>query len=286
MICVRSPSLVAFVALAAACAHAPEPAPAEERPAAVRPAPPPPPPSPATREPATAAPPPARPHAPKVVEPAPRAERPAAPSAKGAGAATASPPPAKATAASPRPAAPPAAVAKAEPPPPPGGPGDYFPLAVGNEWIYVDQSPALPKNRRGVLRTVRILDRTADGFYRDNERGNLRVDGSCVRDRDRRLLCQPFTAGASWSSVLSATTTERYEIASVGQTVDTPAGKFERCVKVRAHNRVKASIDQVLEITYAPKVGPVLIETYVVVDGKVTPQVRAILQSYKLAGGV
>lgn len=166
-----------------------------------------------------------------------------------------------------------------------GGPADYFPLAVGNEWVYVDRSPALPENRRGVLRTVRILERTSDGFFKDNERGNLRVDGPCVRDRDRRLLCQPFTAGASWTSVVSPTVIERYEIANPSETVETPAGKFERCVRVRAHNRVKASIDQVLEITYAPRVGPVLIETYVVVDGRVTPQVKAMLQSYKLTGG-
>ncbi len=168
---------------------------------------------------------------------------------------------------------------------PAGGPGDYFPLAVGNEWVYVDRSPALPESRRGALRTVRILERTADGYYRDNERGTLRVDGPCVRDRGRRLLCQPFTAGASWTSVVSPTVIERYEIANPSETVETPAGTFERCVRVRAHNRVKASIDQVLEITYAPRVGPVLIETYVVVDGRVTPQVKALLRSYKLNGG-
>jgi hypothetical protein len=167
----------------------------------------------------------------------------------------------------------------------PGGPADFWPLAVGNEWIYVDNSPALPENRRGVLRSVRILERTAEGFYRDNERGNLKIDGPCVRDRERRLLCQPFTAGATWTSVVSPTVIERYEIASASETVETPAGKFERCVRVRAHNRVKASIDQVLEITYAPRVGPVLIETYVVVGDKVTPQVKALLQSYKLAAG-
>lgn len=165
-----------------------------------------------------------------------------------------------------------------------GGPAEYFPLAVGNEWVYVDQSPSLPEKQRGVRRTVRILSRTADGFFRDNERGILRVDGPCVRDRDRRLLCQPFTAGASWTSVVSPTVIERYEIASPSETVQTPAGKFERCVRVRAHTRVKASIEQVLEITYAPRVGPVVIETYVVVDGRVTPQVKALLQSFKLRG--
>lgn len=242
-----APLLLAF-ALGASCAHTTEQSQPEERPAA-----------PAASAPQASAPErrPGKERAPaQPARPGEKAEKPAAGK----------------TAAAPK-------VATA------GGPGDYFPLAVGNEWVYVDRSPALPENRRGVLRTVRIQERTADGFYRDNERGTLRVDGSCVRDRERRLLCQPFTAGATWTSVVSSTVIERYEIANPSETVETPAGKFERCVRVRAHNRVKASIDQVLEITYAPRVGPVLIETYVVVDGRVTPQVKAMLQSYKLNGG-
>lgn len=165
------------------------------------------------------------------------------------------------------------------------GPGEYFPLAVGNEWVYVDESPSLPAAKRGTRRTVRILNRTADGFFRDNERGELRVDGDCVRDRKRRLLCQPFAPGASWSSVVSISSTEQYEIAASDETVETPAGRFQRCVRVRAHNRATRSTDHVLEITYAPRVGPVRIETYVVVDGKVTPQVRAVLHSYRVGGG-
>lgn len=275
---VCSPLFAVALALGLGCAHLIEPAPADEHPAAaVRPPPPPPP-----KEPAATPPPP-----PKASAPSKATERPPASTkvehpASAPGASTA---PGKPAGAAAKPASPPTPAAPSTARIEVGGPADYFPLAVGNEWMYVDQSPALPENRRGVLRTVRILERTADGFFRDNERGNLRVDGNCVRDRDRRLLCLPFTVGATWTSVLSATTIEKYEIASAGDTVDTPAGKFERCVRVRAHNRVKASIDQVLEITYAPRVGPVLIETYVVVDGRVTPQVKAMLQSYKLAGG-
>jgi len=163
-----------------------------------------------------------------------------------------------------------------------GGIAEYFPLAVGNEWVYVDESPSLPPNRRGVRRTVRILDRTTDGYFRDNERGELRVEGDCVRDRVRRLLCQPLSPGASWSSIVSVSSTERYEIASTDESVETPAGRFGRCVRVRAHNRATPTTDQVLEITYAPRVGPIRIETYVVVGGRVTPQVKALLESYKV----
>jgi hypothetical protein len=167
-------------------------------------------------------------------------------------------------------------------PPRAGEPGDFFPLAVGNEWVYRDDSPSLPPERRGDTRTVRILERTKDGYYRDSERGELRADHDCLRDRSRRLLCAPIAAGRTWSSVVSVSSTERYEIAAVGEVVATPAGRFERCVRVRAHNRATPTTDLVNEITYAPGVGPVRIETFVVVDGKVTPQVRALLQSYRV----
>lgn len=164
------------------------------------------------------------------------------------------------------------------------GPAAYFPLAIGNEWVYRDESPALPPDRQGATRTVRILERTPDGYFRDNERGELRADPDCVHDRARRLLCAPLSAGNSWASVVSVSSTERYEIAAVGETVTTPAGKFDGCVRVRAHNRAAPGADHVLEISYAPGVGPVKLETYVVVGAAVTPQVRAVLERYRVEG--
>ncbi len=177
-------------------------------------------------------------------------------------------------------ARPPAAPATAPGP----GPAEYYPLAVGNEWVYRDESPALPPERRGATRTVRILERTADGYFRDGERGELRIEGPCLVDRVRRLLCAPFTPGHRWSSVVAPGSTERYEIAAVGEAVETPAGRFEGCVRVRAHNRAGARVDHVLEMSYAPGVGPVRLETFAVVDGKATPQVRAVLRSYHVEG--
>src|SRR5215208_477298 len=114
---------------------------------------------------------------------------------------------------------------------------DYFPLAVGNEWVYREESPALPPERRGQARTVRIVERTRDGYFKDSERGELKAEGDCLRDRSRRLLCGPIAAGTTWASVVSVSSTERYEIAAVGEAVATPAGRFDHCVKVRAHNR-------------------------------------------------
>ncbi|HUL58173.1 MAG TPA: hypothetical protein VLU43_02810 [Anaeromyxobacteraceae bacterium] len=163
-----------------------------------------------------------------------------------------------------------------------GAPADFFPLAVGNEWTYVDETPALPADRRGVSRTVRIVSRDSDGYYHDSERGELRADPDCLHDRVRRLLCAPIEPGKGWSSVVSVSSTERYEIAAVGEKVTTPAGTFAGCVRVRAHNRAGPTTDYVNEITYAPRVGPVRIETFSVVKGAVTPQVRAVLRAYRV----
>jgi hypothetical protein len=161
----------------------------------------------------------------------------------------------------------------------------YFPLAVGNEWVWEDRSPRLPAERRGALRTVRILERTADGFFRDSERGELRAAGGCVQDRVRQLRCGPVAAGTTWTSVVSVGSTERYEIAAVGETITTPAGTFAGCVRVRAHNRAAAGTDLVNDISYAPGIGPVRIETTVVVDGVASPQFLGLLRSHRVVGG-
>jgi hypothetical protein len=158
--------------------------------------------------------------------------------------------------------------------------GRYFPLAVGSEWIWDDVSPQLQAPRASARR-VRITERTADGFYRDSERTELRADGECVRDRLRRLLCTPFAVGTAWKSVVSVSSTERYEIVGVGERVEVPAGKFDGCVRVRGHNRAGATSENVVELTYAPDVGPVRLETWAIVDGVAAPQVRAVLRSYK-----
>ena len=103
-------------------------------------------------------------------------------------------------------------------------------------------------------------------------------------DRVRRLLCAPIAPGKRWASVVGPGSTERYEIAAVGEVVETPAGRFEGCVRVRAHDRAGARVDHVLEMSYAPGVGPVRLETFAVVDGKAAPQVRAVLRSYRVTG--
>jgi hypothetical protein len=160
-------------------------------------------------------------------------------------------------------------------------PTAYFPLAVGNEWTWLDRSPVAgdvaPKRR-----TVRIVSRDAEGFYLDDGRGALKVAHGCIQDRVRRILCAPFDVDRSWVSIVSETSTERYQIAASGITAAVPAGTFEDCILVRARNRAGEDAEVILETTYAPGVGPVRIETFALVGGKKVPQVKAELASHRI----
>jgi hypothetical protein len=174
-----------------------------------------------------------------------------------------------------------AACAGARPAPVPrsSSPADYFPLAVGNTWTFLDRSPQQPQPSR---RTVRIVSRDRNGYYLDDQRGALRADPDCLHDRARRLLCRPIAPGSTWISVVSASATERYEIAGVEESVTVPAGTFRGCVRVRSQLRA-GGVEQVAELTYAPGVGPVLLQTFAVVKGVATPQVRGELETYRVA---
>jgi hypothetical protein len=163
-----------------------------------------------------------------------------------------------------------------------GAPSDFYPLAIGNEWTYRDESPAA---RQGATtRTVRVLSRARDGYFKDSERGEIRADADCLHDRSRRLLCGPIAVGTTWTSVVAVSSTEKYEIVGVGERLETPAGTFEGCVRVRATNRAGPGSELVLEITYAPGIGPARIETFALVSGKVVPQFRAILEKVRIEG--
>jgi hypothetical protein len=157
-------------------------------------------------------------------------------------------------------------------------PADYFPLAVGNSWTFLDHSPQQPGASH---HTVRIVRRDPDGYFVDDQRGALRADADCLHDRNRRLLCKPIDPGATWSSVVSPSVTERYRIAAVDETVTVPAGTFRGCVRVRSQART-GGVEQVAELTYAPGVGLVRLETFAVVNGAAAPQVRGELESYRL----
>src|SRR5262249_30213838 len=88
---------------------------------------------------------------------------------------------------------------------PPSAAEDYYPLAVGNHWTYSVNFLGDRRERR-----VEIIGHR-DGYYLDNEGGQLTVDGLGVRDQKRYLLREPIRSGASWTNVVSASSVEHYQ---------------------------------------------------------------------------
>jgi hypothetical protein len=173
-------------------------------------------------------------------------------------------------------------------PPPPQqpaapAPADFFPLAIGNTWTFLDSSPQQLNDTQptGTHHTIRIVRRDPDGYFVDDQQNALRADDDCLHDRERRLLCRPIQAGTTWTSVVSPTVTERYRIAGVGEKVTVPAGTFTGCVRVRSQARVEG-VDQTAELTYAPGVGLIRLETFSVTAGGVAPQLRGELEAFRL----
>jgi hypothetical protein len=164
------------------------------------------------------------------------------------------------------------------PPSAPPTPADFFPLAVGNSWTFLDRSAQQPT---AAHHTIRIVKRDSDGYFVDDQQNAIRADDDCLHDRERRLLCRPIQAGTAWSSVVSPSVTERYRIAGTGEKVTVPAGTFTGCVRVRSQARV-SGVEQIAELTYAPGVGLIRLETFSVTDGVAAPQIRGELESFRL----
>ena len=154
----------------------------------------------------------------------------------------------------------------------------YYPLAVGNRWTYRvngrDDKPV----------TVEIL-KEEDGYFRDNQGGQLAVDDFGVRDRKRYLLRGPLNEGAQWTNVVSVSSTEHYHITQVGVSCHVPAGDFDSCVRVEGRNRVDQNTTLVNTLTFARGVGLVRVDLAAEnSSGERVPQTGLELTSYKLQG--
>ncbi len=165
---------------------------------------------------------------------------------------------------------------------PSGGPArpsaaTFHPLAVGNQWTYAGKMQGQP------VEQVITIKGMKDGYFADDANGLLRVDAEGLRDDKRYLLREPIERGRSWSSIVSVSSTERYEIADTGFTVSTPAGAFNDCVLVRSVNRIDADRSMRTEWTFAPGVGIVRLAFFATVKGKDLPQGLLELKTFKLA---
>ncbi len=151
----------------------------------------------------------------------------------------------------------------------------YYPLAVGNRWVY--ESNFLGEKTE---RMVQIL-KEENGFFVDNQGGELGVDAFGIRDRKRYLLKEPVEPGRSWTNVVSVSSIERYKILELGP-CEVPAGRFESCVGVEGRNRVDDQTTLVNQLTLARGVGIVRIETAAEVRGERIPQSQLLLTRFEL----
>jgi len=152
----------------------------------------------------------------------------------------------------------------------------YYPLSVGNQWTY------RINGRADKTVTVEIV-KEEDGYFHDNQGGQLSVDTFGVRDRKRYLLRGPLTDGNQWTNVVSVSSTEHYRILQANVPCETSAGSFRSCVRVEARNRVDAETTLVNAITFAEGVGLVRLDLSLENrGGERVPQTSLELASYQL----
>lgn len=104
------------------------------------------------------------------------------------------------------------------------------------------------------------LKSDATGIYRVASRGPLEENAK-ADDSPRFVLKQPFAVGTQWQASTVAYVLQRrnmfpgevrytqrplmmvYAIAALGESVETPAGKFDACIKVVGEAKIKVFVD-------------------------------------------
>ncbi len=157
---------------------------------------------------------------------------------------------------------------------------DYFPLAVGNSWIYQTDFQGQPQAEL----EVKLVKQEEGAFVDDRPvPAHYLIDAEGIRDGARRyLLKYPLRKGTRWMSVADVRTVEHYEIVADDKKVSLPAGEFSGCVVVKMEVRMDSNHTMRNYMTFAPGVG--IAEVYIVLrDGqREIPQARLRLKSFSL----
>jgi len=141
---------------------------------------------------------------------------------------------------------------------------DFFPLAIGNRWVYEDSS--------GTQQEEILADHIGEFFYNPNTRlGIAHDDQGVIEARFHRgvpsaqwyVIKKPLTIGAIWSSQDLL-----YEITETKKTIRVRAGTFRNCLEVRVRHkrefvtsREPETVETVITLTLAPRVGLVELRT-------------------------
>jgi len=155
-------------------------------------------------------------------------------------------------------------------------PERLYPLALGSAWSYdVDAGDG-----EQVLAITRVVE-AGPGYAgvlggEGVRRYELRPDGLYQTALGGYLLKAPITANASWDAGRGVTA----RVAETAVAVETGAGSFSGCVRVVEEG---APSGAVVRTTYCPDVGPVEVESRIVLDHGAV-QVIARLRGYRIGG--
>ncbi len=175
--------------------------------------------------------------------------------------------------------------------PPPEDARQYYPLEPGWRWAYdvergseggAEQILAVysVKERSG---TTAVLEAGGETIrYEVLEAGIARL--AAAPEADKRagaqdfLLRSPIRAGARWP-IADGTAT----VTAVGRSVTVPAGTFANCVTIE---EAKDTPPRLIRTTYAPAVGPVMIDSLVQIPGRgvYESNLRAVLRGVTRPG--
>jgi len=155
---------------------------------------------------------------------------------------------------------------------------DYYPLTPGWRWAY-----DVEKDGQKMLALYAVLERTPDTaiVQAGDERLTYAVDPQGVAQREGMMLGDfvikdPVAVGTEWAVVGG-----RAKIVSVTEQVTTMAGKFSWCAVVEVS---RSSPTRVVRTTFAPEVGPVVIEVLVQSGGGLVAVTRATLRAVTRPG--
>lgn len=155
---------------------------------------------------------------------------------------------------------------------------DYYPLNIGWKWSY-----EVERDGEKILAFYSVLERTPNGaivqageerlFYIVTADGIARKEGEVVTDF---IIKSPVATGNSWP-VAGGTAAVR----AVGQEVTLDSGKFTNCAVVE---ETRNDPTRIVRTTFAPGVGPVVVEVSVQEGGKFVTTTRATLRGVTKPG--
>jgi hypothetical protein len=155
---------------------------------------------------------------------------------------------------------------------------DFYPLDAGWRWAY-----DIEKDGQKMLAMYTALERTADTatVQAGDDRLSYAITPEGIAQRDGTMrgdfvIKNPVAAGTTWE-VLGG----KAKIVSIGQEVSTDAGKFPNCAIVEV---TRTSPTRVARTTFAPGVGPIVIELQVQSGGSFVTVTRATLRALTRPG--